>query len=65
MSTGIAYLTMVINLPQKFHAVNGDSAIKADYRPLALVMSFSLAALISSGSTEKKRIPPIYMLFVA
>lgn len=63
--TGIAYLTMVIDLPQKFQVVNGDSAFKAGYRLLALMMSFSLAAIVSSILTEKKRVPPMYTLFAA
>ncbi|KAL8798758.1 MAG: hypothetical protein Q9182_006419 [Xanthomendoza sp. 2 TL-2023] len=63
--TGIAYLTTVIDLPQKFQVVNGDSAFKAGYRLLALMMSFSLAAVVSSVLTEKKRVPPMYTLLVA
>lgn len=63
--TGIAYLTMVIDLPQIFQVVNSDSAFKAGYRLLALMMSFSLAAVVSSILTEKKRVPPIYTLFAA
>lgn len=63
--TGIAYLTMVINLPQKFQVVNGDSAFKAGYRLLALMMSFSLAAVVSSVLTEKKGVPPLYTLCIA
>ncbi|KAL8814949.1 MAG: hypothetical protein Q9223_005876, partial [Gallowayella weberi] len=63
--TGIAYLTMVIDLPQKFQVVNGDSAFRAGYRLLALMMSFSLAAVVSSVLTEKKRVPPMYTLLVA
>ncbi|KAL8650357.1 MAG: hypothetical protein Q9226_005183 [Calogaya cf. arnoldii] len=63
--TGIAYLTMVISLPQKFQVVNSDSAFKSGYRLLALMMSFSLAAVVSSVLTEKKRVPPLYTLFVA
>ncbi|KAI4277622.1 MAG: hypothetical protein L6R38_005405 [Xanthoria sp. 2 TBL-2021] len=56
---------MVIDLPQKFQVVNGDSAFKAGYRLQALLLSFSLAAIVSSVLTEKKRVPPIYTLFVA
>ncbi|KAL8785687.1 MAG: hypothetical protein Q9213_003246 [Squamulea squamosa] len=63
--TGIAYLTMVIELPQKFQVVNGDSAFKAGYRLLALMMSLSLAAVVSSVLTERKRVPPLYTLSVA
>ncbi|KAL8849335.1 MAG: hypothetical protein Q9221_005686 [Calogaya cf. arnoldii] len=63
--TGIAYLTMVIDLPQKFQVVNSDSAFKSGYRLLALMMSFSFAAVVSSILTEKKRVPPLYTLFVA
>lgn len=63
--TGIGYLTMVIDLPQKFQVVHGDSAFKAGYRLLALLMSFSLAAIVSSVLTEKKRVPPFYTLITA
>ncbi|KAL9046690.1 MAG: hypothetical protein Q9206_007015 [Seirophora lacunosa] len=56
--TGMGYLTMVIVLPQKFQVVNGDSGFKAGYRLLALMMSFSLGAILSSILTEKKRVPP-------
>ncbi|KAL8959883.1 MAG: hypothetical protein Q9193_003324 [Seirophora villosa] len=56
--TGMSYLTMVIVLPQKFQVVNGDSGFKAGYRLLALMMSFSLGAILSSILTEKKRVPP-------
>ncbi|KAL8665676.1 MAG: hypothetical protein Q9168_007644 [Polycauliona sp. 1 TL-2023] len=63
--TGVGYLTMAIDLPQKFQTVNGGSAFKAGYRLLALMMSFSFAAIVSSVLTEKKRVPPLYTLFVA
>ncbi|KAI4244752.1 MAG: hypothetical protein LQ352_006726, partial [Teloschistes flavicans] len=63
--TGIGYLTMAIDLPQKFQVVNSDSAFRAGYRLLALMLSFSLAAIVSSVLTEKKRVPPMYTLFAA
>ncbi|KAL8652529.1 MAG: hypothetical protein Q9210_002627 [Variospora velana] len=63
--TGLAYLTMVIALPQKFQVVNGDSGFKAGYRLLALMMSFSLGAILSSVLTEKRRIPPFCTFIIA
>ncbi|KAI4100505.1 MAG: hypothetical protein L6R37_005420 [Teloschistes peruensis] len=63
--TGIGYLTMAIDLPQKFQVVNSDSAFRAGYRLLALMLSFSLAAVVSSMLTEKKRVPPLYTLCAA
>ncbi|KAI4265288.1 MAG: hypothetical protein L6R35_007144 [Caloplaca aegaea] len=49
---------MVIVLPQKFQVVSGDNGFKAGYRLLAITMSFSLGAILSSILTEKKGIPP-------
>ncbi|KAL8628149.1 hypothetical protein Q9189_006158 [Teloschistes chrysophthalmus] len=63
--TGIGYLTMAIDLPQKFQIVNADSAFRAGYRLLALMLSFSLAAVVSSILTQKKRVPPLYTLCAA
>ena len=62
---GTAYLTVVIDLPQKFQVVNSDSAFRAGYHLLALMMSFSLASVITGILTEKKKVPPFYTLLVA
>ncbi|KAL8949772.1 MAG: hypothetical protein Q9222_004151 [Ikaeria aurantiellina] len=63
--TGSAYLTMVIVLPQKFQVVNSDSALHAGLRILALMMSFSIATIVTSILTEKKKVPPLYTLLTA
>ena len=38
-----------------------DSAFEAGYRLLALMLSFSLGAILSSVLTEKRRIPPMFV----
>ncbi|KAI4213593.1 MAG: hypothetical protein LQ351_003817 [Letrouitia transgressa] len=59
------YLTVVIDIPQKFQVVYGDSSARAGYRMVPVLFCLPLAGLLSGVLTEKKKVPPMYTLLVA
>ncbi|KLU91656.1 hypothetical protein MAPG_10174 [Magnaporthiopsis poae ATCC 64411] len=61
--TGMPFMTILINTPQRFQAVNGFSAWDAGLRTLPLLLSSPVGTLISSQLVTKARVPPSYVLF--
>ncbi|EJT71357.1 hypothetical protein GGTG_10616 [Gaeumannomyces tritici R3-111a-1] len=61
--TGVPFMTILINTPQRFQAVNGLSAWNAGLRTLSLLLSSAVGTLISSQLVAKAKIPPSYVLF--
>ncbi|KAL8364857.1 hypothetical protein RB595_003908 [Gaeumannomyces hyphopodioides] len=61
--TGMPFMTILINTPQRFQAVNGLSAWDAGIRTLPLLLSSPLGTLISSQLVAKAKVPPSYVLF--
>lgn len=57
------FMTILINTPQRFQAVNGFSAWDAGLRTLPLLLSSPVGTLISSQLVTKARVPPSYVLF--
>lgn len=49
--TGFPYFVAVINLPQRFQVVNGDSPIKAGVHLLPLLGSMALSKILSAAVT--------------
>ena len=54
--------TVVINLPQRFQIVNGDSPVEAGYRLLALTVVASVGAFISGFLVQNLKVAPLWVL---
>ncbi|KAF5868961.1 putative mfs multidrug transporter protein [Botrytis fragariae] len=59
---GAAMTTVIINLPQRFHVVNGNSPLEAGYRLLALTISIPFGSFIGGFLVQKLCIPFIWVL---
>lgn len=59
--TGPPFMTMIVNLPQRYQAVNGVSAFQAGIRLLPLLLSSPFATAISGYLLSKRNIPPFYL----
>ncbi|KAF7934497.1 hypothetical protein BELL_0318g00110 [Botrytis elliptica] len=60
--TGAAMKTVIINLPQRFQAVNGNSPLEAGYRLLALTISIPFGSFIDGVLVQKLCILFIWVL---
>ncbi|GKT45457.1 efflux pump dotC [Colletotrichum spaethianum] len=60
--TGPAFMTALINLPQRFQAVNGLSPFNAGVHLLPLLLSSPLATAVSGHLATKWDVPPFYLL---
>ncbi|KZL85372.1 mfs multidrug transporter protein [Colletotrichum incanum] len=60
--TGPAFMTALINLPQRFQAVNGLSPFNAGVHLLPLLLSSPLATVVSGHLATKWDVPPFYLL---
>lgn len=49
--------TVIINLPQRFQVVNGNSPLEAGYRLLALTISISFGSFIGGVLVQKLCVP--------
>jgi drug/metabolite transporter (DMT)-like permease len=54
-------MNAVINLPQRFQDVDGNSPLGAGYRMIALMLCTPVASVLSSFLTSRK-VPPLYIL---
>ncbi|GKT93539.1 MFS multidrug transporter protein [Colletotrichum tofieldiae] len=60
--TGPAFMTALINLPQRFQAVNGLSPFNAGVHLLPLLLSSPLATAVSGHLATKWDVSPFYLL---
>jgi hypothetical protein len=54
--------SVIINLPQRFQVVNGDSPIEAGYRFLALTVVGSVGSFMSGILVQRLKIAPFWVL---
>lgn len=57
-------MTVLINLPQRFQAVNGSSPFQAGLHLLPLLLSSPLATTVAGQLVSKGNVPPFYILVV-
>ena len=60
--TGFPFIAVIINLPQKFQAVNGSSPSAAGLSLLALLLCTPVASTLAGFLVTKRQIPPFYLL---
>lgn len=58
-------MTVLINLPQRFQAVDGQSAFQAGIRMLPLLLSSPVATAVAGQLAAKFKIPPFYLILFA
>ncbi|RYP07364.1 hypothetical protein DL765_009175 [Monosporascus sp. GIB2] len=63
--TGPPFMTVLINLPQRFQAVDGASAFEAGLRLLPLLLASPVATAVSGQLAGRFKIPPFYLLLFA
>ncbi|OTA55986.1 drug resistance transporter EmrB/QacA subfamily [Hypoxylon sp. EC38] len=62
LCTGPPFMTVLINLPQRFQAVDGASAFQAGIRLLPLLLASPVATAVCGQLAGKWKIPPFYLL---
>lgn len=62
MLAGVPFTTVVIELPQKFEAVNGVSPLGAGIRLLPFSLPCAIASALTGVLTSRLKVPPIYVL---
>ncbi|KAF3767244.1 MFS general substrate transporter, partial [Cryphonectria parasitica EP155] len=60
--TGPPFMTVLINLPQRYQAVNGVSAFEAGIRLLPLLLLSPVATAVSGVLVSKMFLPPFYLV---
>ncbi|EON97493.1 putative mfs multidrug transporter protein [Phaeoacremonium minimum UCRPA7] len=60
--TGPPFMTVIINLPQRFQAVNGLSPFDAGIHLLPLLLCSPFATAICGSLASKLNVPPFYIL---
>ncbi|KAH9908369.1 drug resistance transporter EmrB/QacA subfamily [Xylariomycetidae sp. FL2044] len=63
--TGPPFNTLLINLPQRFQAADGDSASRAGVRLLPMVLSSPVAIGVTGQLATRWKVPPFYILLSA
>ncbi|EMR63741.1 putative mfs multidrug transporter protein [Eutypa lata UCREL1] len=63
--TGPPFMTVLINLPQRFQAVDGQSAFQAGIRMLPLLLSSPVATAVAGQLAAKFKVPPFYLILFA
>ena len=58
-------MTVLINLPQRFQAVDGDSPFGAGIRMLPLLLASPVAIVVSGQLASRFKVPPFYLLLFA
>ena len=56
-------MTVLINLPQRFQAVDGDSPFEAGIRMLPLLLASPVATAVSGQLAGRFKVPPHYVSF--
>ncbi|KAI2622334.1 drug resistance transporter EmrB/QacA subfamily [Hypoxylon sp. NC1633] len=59
--TGPPFMTVLINLPQRFQAVDGESAFQAGVHMLPLLLSSPVSVAIAGQLAAKLKMPPFYL----
>ncbi|KAB5513119.1 drug resistance transporter EmrB/QacA subfamily [Coniochaeta sp. 2T2.1] len=60
--TGPPFMTVLINLPQRFQAVSGSTPFQAGIHLLPLLLSSPLATTVAGQLVSRWQVPPFYML---
>ncbi|TGO55975.1 hypothetical protein BOTNAR_0233g00060 [Botryotinia narcissicola] len=63
--SGVPFVTLVIEIPQRVQNISNTSTLIAGVRVLPYTMSVVVGSAITGGLTAKGRIPPIYVLIAA
>jgi hypothetical protein len=63
--SGYPYTAIVIELPQKFQAVNNVSPLSAGIRLLPFSIPCAVAAALTGAFTSGLKVPPVFVFFVA
>ncbi|EPE26248.1 MFS general substrate transporter [Glarea lozoyensis ATCC 20868] len=63
--SGGTFTVTIVNLPQRFQIVNGNSALEAGYRLLTLSLVASMGSLTTGILIQRCRVPPFYVLLGA
>jgi hypothetical protein len=58
-------MTILINLPQRFQAVDGATPFEAGIRLLPLLLSSPVATAIAGQLASKYKVPPFFLLLFA
>jgi hypothetical protein len=63
---GFPFTSLVVNIPQRFQAVNGTTAQRAGISLLPLLLMTPLASGLSGylASNQKLRVPPLYLVLL-
>ena len=59
---GAVIIGVVVNIPQKFQAVDGSPPFKAGYHLLPLTLSSPLGSAFARMAMQKFKVPPLYLL---
>jgi hypothetical protein len=62
---GTVFTTLVIQIPLRFQTVNRLSSFQAGLRLIPLTIMSPIGATICAAACGKRRLPPIYLLFVS
>ncbi|KAI1775503.1 hypothetical protein F4818DRAFT_51465 [Hypoxylon cercidicola] len=62
LCTGPPFMSVLINLPQRFQAVNGESALQAGIHLLPLLLASPVSTAISGQVAGRYKVPPFYTL---
>ena len=60
--TGFPFIAVIINLPQKFQAVNASSPSAAGFSLLALLLCSPLASALAGFFVTKLNVAPFYLI---
>ncbi|CAD6444310.1 497df385-445e-4097-bfd8-b7a1fd65287b [Sclerotinia trifoliorum] len=63
--SGVPFVTLVIEIPQRIQSISNTSTLIAGVRVLPYTMSIAVGSAITGGLTAKGRIPPLYVLIAA
>ncbi|KAI1087573.1 drug resistance transporter EmrB/QacA subfamily [Rostrohypoxylon terebratum] len=62
LCTGPPFMTVLINLPQRFQAVDGETAFEAGIHLLPLLLASPVATAVTGQLAGKFKVPPFYIL---
>lgn len=60
--TGPPFMTVLINLPQRFQAVNGSSPFEAGIHLLPLLLCSPVATALAGQLVSRLNVPPFYLM---
>lgn len=64
MLSGVPYTAVIIELPQKFQAVNNVSPLSAGIRLLPFSIPCAIASALTGVFTSSLKVPPIFVIMV-